>query len=89
MDTQTLQAEVREGSGKGPARQLRAKGLIPAVFYGPGVNPTQIAVSPKELRKALGTAAQRENSAVAVQGDIDDRVADWLSRRGATRITRG
>ena len=43
----------------------------------------------KELRKALGTAAQREDAAVAVQGDIADRVADWLKGRGAARIVRG
>ena len=43
----------------------------------------------KELRKALGTAAQREEGAVAVQGDIADRVADWLKGRGAGRIVRG
>ncbi len=55
MDIQTLQAEVRHEGGKGPARQLRIKGLIPAVFYGPGTEPTSIAVSPKELRKALST----------------------------------
>ncbi len=55
MDIQTLQAEVRPGGGKGPARQLRMTGLIPAVFYGPGTEPTSIAVSPKELRKALST----------------------------------
>jgi large subunit ribosomal protein L25 len=55
MDIQTLQAEVRHEGGKGPARQLRMKGLIPAVFYGPGTEPTSIAVSPKELRKALST----------------------------------
>jgi large subunit ribosomal protein L25 len=55
MEIQTLQAEVRPGGGKGPARQLRSKGLIPAVFYGPGTEPTSIAVNPKELRKALST----------------------------------
>ena len=43
----------------------------------------------RELRKALGTAAQREETAVAVQGDIADRVADWLKGRGAARIVRG
>lgn len=43
----------------------------------------------RELRKALGTAAQREGAAVAVQGDIADRVAAWLQGRGASRIVRG
>ena len=59
MDMQTLQAEVREGRGKGPARQLRQKGLIPAVYYGPGVDTTAVAVSPKELGRALNTPHRR------------------------------
>jgi large subunit ribosomal protein L25 len=36
METQTLPAEVRNARGKGPARQLRMQGKIPAVLYGPG-----------------------------------------------------
>jgi len=59
MEFQALQAEVREGRGKGPARQLRMRGLIPAVFYGPGADPTTVAVSPKALRAALGTPMGR------------------------------
>ncbi len=53
MEAQTLQAEVREQSGKGPARQLRARGMIPAIFYGPDTEPTKLAVSPADLEKAL------------------------------------
>ena len=39
--------------GKGPARRLRAQGKLPGVFYGPGVEPTPLTLSPKELEKAL------------------------------------
>src|SRR5690606_5722098 len=53
MEAQTLQAEVREKSGKGPARQLRMRGLIPAIYYGPGTEPQKLAVSPLELEKTL------------------------------------
>lgn len=53
MEKQTLKAEVRTASGKGPARQLRMKGLIPAVFYGPGKTPQNLTVSPDALSKAL------------------------------------
>lgn len=53
MDKATLQAEVRTTSGKGPARQLRMRGLIPAVFYGPGKSPTNLTVSPESLTKLL------------------------------------
>ena len=53
METTTLQAEVRDSRGKGPARRLRAQGQIPGVFYGPGLEPTPLTLSPKELEKAL------------------------------------
>jgi large subunit ribosomal protein L25 len=53
METTTLQAEVRDSRGKGPARRLRAEGKIPGVFYGPGVEPTPLTLSPKEVIKAL------------------------------------
>jgi large subunit ribosomal protein L25 len=59
VENQTLKAEVREGRGKGPARQLRMKGLIPAVFYGPGKSPTNLAVSPETLSKILSGAFGR------------------------------
>ena len=53
METTTLQAEVRDSRGKGPARRLRAQGQVPGVFYGPGLEPTPLTLSPKELEKAL------------------------------------
>ena len=53
MQAQTLQAEVREKSGKGPARQLRMQGMIPAIYYGPGIDPVRLTVSPHVLRTAL------------------------------------
>ncbi|MEZ4287020.1 MAG: 50S ribosomal protein L25 [Polyangiales bacterium] len=53
METTTLLAEVRASRGKGPARRLRSEGKIPGVFYGPGVEPTPLTLSPKELERAL------------------------------------
>ncbi len=53
METTKLQAEVRAARGKGPARRLRAQGQIPAIVYGPALEPTALTVSPKELTKAL------------------------------------
>jgi large subunit ribosomal protein L25 len=54
METQTLSAEVRELCGKGPARQLRMRGLIPAIYYGPGTEPVKLTVSPSSLARILG-----------------------------------
>ena len=59
MEKQTVQAEVREGRGKGPARQLRMKGQIPAVLYGQGLESTAVTVDPTELAKALTTPWRR------------------------------
>lgn len=53
MEAQTLSAEVRHKSGKGPARQLRARGLIPAIYYGPGTETVKLSVSPAKLEKAI------------------------------------
>ncbi|MGB8225183.1 MAG: 50S ribosomal protein L25/general stress protein Ctc [Polyangiales bacterium] len=53
METTTLQAEVRASRGKGPARRLRAQGKVPGVLYGPGIEPTPLTLSPKEVTKAL------------------------------------
>ena len=47
MSTETdtkVQAEVREGFGKGYARRLRAAGKIPAVIYGHGTSPVHVAL---------------------------------------------
>ena len=54
-DMSTLSAQKREKSGKGPARQLRMKGLIPAVCYGPHDKPLHFAVDPEAVKKALAT----------------------------------
>ncbi len=57
MERLVLTAELREGRGKGAARRLRAKGLIPAILYGPRSQPISLTVSRKELAKALRTEA--------------------------------
>jgi large subunit ribosomal protein L25 len=48
-----LSAELREGTGKGVARKLRAKGVIPAVVYGRKRAAQSISVSPDALQKLL------------------------------------
>jgi large subunit ribosomal protein L25 len=59
MEKQTLPAEVRNSRGKGPARQLRMQGKIPAVLYGPGGDTVVLAVDPTALVKALTTPFRR------------------------------
>ena len=59
METQTLSAEVRTGRGKGPARQLRFSGKMPAVLYGPGGETLVLSVDPVALVKTLTTPFRR------------------------------
>jgi large subunit ribosomal protein L25 len=54
-DGSTLVAQKRDKSGKGPARQLRFKGLVPAVCYGPYEKPLHVAVDPDALKMAIAT----------------------------------
>lgn len=52
-----LVAESRDGTGKGVARKLRAKGSIPAVVYGRRRSAQSISVNPEALQKLLRGAA--------------------------------
>ena len=53
----TITAEPRDLRGKNAARRLRARGLAPAVVYGPGIDPVAVAVSPKEVHSILRSAS--------------------------------
>ncbi len=60
MEPLAISTETRVETGKGAMRRLRAKGLTPAVFYGPSTpKAVQIAVSPKALLNALATPYRR------------------------------
>ena len=68
MSTQTsnLPATLRTQSGKGPARQLRLKGLIPAVCYSKHDKPVHVALDPKLLAKAIATP-KKFNTVITLQ----------------------
>jgi large subunit ribosomal protein L25 len=53
MSFQKIEASIRQRNGKGPARRLRNKGLVPAVLYGKGIETTRLSVNPRILVKAL------------------------------------
>jgi large subunit ribosomal protein L25 len=48
-----LKAELRERVGKGSSRELRRKGLVPAVIYGDKQAPISIALPVKELTQKI------------------------------------
>ncbi len=76
MERPVLTAEIREEVGKGVARKIRSRGLIPAVFYGPRSKTTPLVVNPMELAKALQTEAG-ENALI----DLHIRKGDQLERK--------
>jgi large subunit ribosomal protein L25 len=49
----TINASSREGTGKGPARRLRAQGMIPVAVYGEGLESVAVAVNARELAGIL------------------------------------
>lgn len=59
METMTLTARTRLESGKGPARRLRAAGIVPAVFYGSGAEAIPLSINGRELLKLM---KEREES---------------------------
>jgi large subunit ribosomal protein L25 len=53
-----LTAQARSDKGKGPARRLRAAGLIPAVIYGHGTDPQHWTLPDHEVGLILRKANQ-------------------------------
>jgi large subunit ribosomal protein L25 len=51
MEITELAVQVRKEQKKGPARRLRQKGFIPAIFYGRSAENILLAVNNKELLK--------------------------------------
>ncbi len=48
-----LNAVLREATGKGAARSVRREMRVPAVLYGPKIQPTRLTVSALQLEKLL------------------------------------
>lgn len=67
MAENELAVEVREGTGKGPARRLRAAGRIPAVCYGRGATPLGISLDPSALDRLLKTSTAGMNTLIELQ----------------------
>ncbi|PYP90191.1 MAG: 50S ribosomal protein L25 [Blastocatellia bacterium AA13] len=49
----TIQATAKDGHGKGFARRLRAKGLIPAAVYGEGQDAAAVAINARDIANIL------------------------------------
>ena len=61
MSEQLLNVEVREKTGKGISRRLRAEGRIPGVVYGKGMDAVPVSVDLKEFGKAIAGPGGRNH----------------------------
>jgi large subunit ribosomal protein L25 len=70
MNQQTvIKAAVRNEKGKGSARKLRSKKIIPAVLYGHKVDPVMLAIENSEIVKAFKTG----DSTTLIKVQIDNQ----------------
>jgi large subunit ribosomal protein L25 len=61
----SFNATARDQAGKGSARTLRSKGMIPAVIYGHGRDPQSLSLNARDLDKLLGHI-QAESTVIEV-----------------------
>jgi large subunit ribosomal protein L25 len=73
MEEVTLTAERGRSLGTRSSRRLRAQGKVPAVVYGHGMEPLQVAVVRRDLRAALSTDAG-VNAIVNLKVDADSHL---------------
>lgn len=86
MEQKTLSIEQRSETGKGICRRLRAKGLVPGIVYGKGMESVPVTVNPKELLAAIAGEGGQNNlitlkGAGAVNGSVvivSDLLRDYL-----------
>ncbi|MDL2298543.1 translation initiation factor [Synergistaceae bacterium OttesenSCG-928-D05] len=71
----------RQSSGKG--------GKTVTVVTLSGAENINLDTLAKEMRKGLGCGSRVENGKVVLQGDIQDRAAEWFGKRGAKQVVRG
>jgi large subunit ribosomal protein L25 len=64
-----LVAEVRDATGKGVARRLRAAGRIPAVVYGKGAESKAISIDPSALQRVLQSSGAGINTLIELSLD--------------------
>lgn len=77
MASAQLSATPREGTGKGSARSLRAKGQVPAIIYGHGREPQPLAIDTRELEKLLSKISAEST---VIELSMDGKSARTLIR---------
>ncbi len=97
--TTQLQAEKREKTGKGAARELRRNGRVPAIIYGNKQPTVQISLSEHDISQVfmkgnfysrlLTLALKGENLTVLPYGVELNPVSDRIEHVDFYRVTKG
>ncbi len=86
MERFKLEVSLREATGKGAARKLRATGAVPAVFYGHGMETVPLQIDTRPLERAIHGGA---NALIDLEGPKQVRkkpvLIKELQRDPATR----
>ena len=77
MANMTIEAQERTELGKNANRRLRARGRIPGVVYGRGIDPVSVSVDPKEVFRILHSETGH-NTVFKLK--LDERSEDVLIR---------
>src|SRR5271154_958066 len=80
METFTVEGQIREGRGKGPARRTRMTGMVPAVLYGARKQSVSLAVNAKQVARILRSETGHNTIfSVSVAGGTEERamLKDW------------
>jgi translation initiation factor 1 len=71
----------REKKGRG--------GKTTTVVEGLKLPPSALDRIARDLKRALGCGASIEGNTIVVQGDMAERIAPWLTARGAKKVIVG
>jgi large subunit ribosomal protein L25 len=80
METFTVEGQLRDTRGKGPARRTRLTGMVPATLYGGRKDAVSLSVNAKQVAKILRSETGHNTIfTVTVAGGAEEKamVKDW------------
>jgi len=81
--------EPRDSRGKGAARELRRKGLVPAVVYGGGRDATAIQIDSAGFERLLETSHAGVNTLIDLEGGSDAAGKTVIAKELQREAVRG